>query len=96
MAKVIAKLRVIFRGLWSKLGLGFIGLLAYVVRAQQRARAYVMGPRLVPALCHSVVLMTLNLLQKSCPSARDLLFWQETNIELFQELKLLNKKIAWN
>ena len=38
------------RGLWNNSGPGFIGLSAYVVRAQHRARAHGLGPRPVPAL----------------------------------------------
>ena len=38
------------RGLWSKLGQGLIGLIAYVVRAQHQARAYGLESMPVPAL----------------------------------------------
>ena len=34
----------------SKVGAGFIGLLACLVKAQQRARVYMTRPRHVPAL----------------------------------------------
>ena len=44
------------RRLWNDSGPGFIGLLAYVVRAKQQAPAHGLGPRPVPVLKVSIKL----------------------------------------
>ena len=54
-------------GLWNNSEPGFIGLSAYVVQAQHRARALGFGPRPVPALV--IIIEPFCLLEKQAQVA---------------------------